>query len=96
MRLCSLSPYLYRTVKETIELNKASGGVRTGWRRLGILVDTSWLTENRVSVAENDQASQESTHEESSKHAGDEDVHVDHLVGFTCLNIPHTYKILKF
>lgn len=55
----------------------------------------SRLTQDRVTVAENDQSSEQSTHQKRGEHAGDEDVHVDHLVGLTCYVIPHTYKSTK-
>lgn len=90
-----LQLYLYGAVKETIELYKAASGVRAGWSRLGILVHLSRLTQDRVPIAENNQSSQQSTHQKCGKHAGDEDVHVDHLVGLTRLDIPHTYKSMK-
>lgn len=90
-----LQLYLYGAVKETIELYKAASGVRAGWSRLSILVHLSRLTQDRVPIAENDQSSQQSTHQKCGKHAGDEDVHVDHLVGLTRLDIPHTYKSMK-
>lgn len=93
---CVLWLYLYRAVKEAVELDKASSGVWAGRCRLCILVDTSWLTEEWISIAENNQTSQESAHEKSSKHAGDEDVHVDHLVGLACLDIPNTYKTVRY
>lgn len=85
-----LQLYLYGAVKEAVELNKAASGVRAGWRRLGILMHVSGLTQDRVTIAENDQSSEQSTHQKGGKHAGDEDVHVDHLVGLACLDIPHT------
>lgn len=90
-----LQLYLYGAVKKAIELNKASSGVRAGWSRLGVLMHVSWLTQDRIPIAENNQSSKQSTHQKSSKHAGDEDVHVDHLVGLTLLDIPHTYKSMK-
>lgn len=92
-KVCGL--YLHRAVKEAIELHKASSRIWAGWCRFCVLVDMSWLTEEWVSVAEDNQTSKQGTHEKSSKHAGDEDVHVDHLVGLTCLDIPHTYNTLR-
>lgn len=52
-----LQLYLYGAVKEAIELNKAASGVRAGWSRLRVLMHVSRLTQDRVTVAENDQSS---------------------------------------
>lgn len=82
--------YLYGAVKEAVELNKAAGGIGAGWCRLGILMHVSRFPQDRVTIAEDDQSSEQSTHKKSAKHARDKDVHVHHLVGLTCLDIPHT------
>lgn len=84
--------YLHRAVKEAVELDEASRGVRAGRRRLRVLVNASRFAEERVSVAEDDEPGQQGAHEEGGEHAGDEDVHVDHLVGVACLDVPHTYN----